>query len=88
MELSYVARTSGMTPLILGENHVSPLKSALKNHESDKATKRKNIHFKTPETTSEVFVTPENSYSKGQNNNKIKCHFVCKILISNFLITI
>lgn len=68
MELSYVARRSGMTPLILGEDHVSPLKSALKNTVSDKATKRKNIHFKTPETSTEVFVTPENSYGKSQNN--------------------
>jgi len=61
MELSYVARRSGMTPIVLGKPHMSPLKPALKNTEQDKGTKRRNIHFETPKTTSDQFVTPENS---------------------------
>jgi len=61
MELSYVARRSGMTPIVLGKPQISPLKPALKNPEQDKGTKRKNIHFETPKTISDQLVTPVNS---------------------------
>jgi len=61
MELSYVARRSGMTPIILGKPYMSPLKPALKNPEQTRSTKHKIIHFETPKTTSDQFVTPENS---------------------------
>lgn len=60
MELSYVARRSGMTPIILGKPHVSPLKPAWQKTEQEKCTKRKNIHF---ETLSVEFVKSENSYN-------------------------
>lgn len=76
MELSYVARRSGMTPLILGEQQVSPLKPALKDPVTQKTTKRKNIHFQTPETTTNGFITPENSYNskcKNKNYNSSYC---------------
>ncbi|XP_026807338.1 uncharacterized protein LOC113549980 isoform X1 [Rhopalosiphum maidis] len=61
MELSYVARRSGMTPIVLGTPHVSPLKPALKKAENEKGTKRKNIHFESPKKIVNGFVTPENS---------------------------
>ncbi|XP_025193881.1 guanylate kinase-associated protein mars [Melanaphis sacchari] len=61
MELSYVARRSGMTPIVLGTPHVSPLKPALKKVENEKGTKRKNIHFESPKKIVNGFVTPENS---------------------------
>lgn len=60
MELSQVARRSGMTPMILVKPHVSPLKPALKNPEQEKGIKRKNIHFETVKIPN-GFVTPENS---------------------------
>lgn len=60
MELSYVARRSGMTPLILAEPHVSPLKPALKNPDQERGIKRKNIHFESCKV-SDGFVTPETS---------------------------
>lgn len=60
MELSYVARRSGMTPLVLAKPCVSPLKPALKNNEQ-KCIKRKNIHFESHNTTPDKFITPENS---------------------------
>lgn len=61
IELSYVARRSGMTPIVLGTPPVSPLKPALKNPNQEKGIKRKNIHFESPKKTSKQFVTPENS---------------------------
>lgn len=61
MELSYVARRSGMTPIVLGTPHVSPLKPALKNLENEKRTKNKNIKFESPEKIVDGFLTPENS---------------------------
>jgi len=61
MELSYVARRSGMTPIVLGTPHVSPLKPALKNLENEKRIKSKNIKFESPEKIVDGFVTPENS---------------------------
>lgn len=66
LELSFVARRSGMTPICLVEPHVSPLKPALKNEndkKQDKGTKRKNIHFESPNVISDGFITPENSIS-------------------------
>lgn len=72
MELSYVARRSGMTPIILNEPHVSPLKPALKNAEQDRGLKRKTIQFKNPETSDEVF-TPVNSCNS-------KCEIIFKTL--------
>ncbi|KAE9524738.1 hypothetical protein AGLY_014788 [Aphis glycines] len=61
MELSYVARRSGMTPIVLGTPHVSPLKPALKKTDNEKGTKRKNIHFESPKKIANGFLTPENS---------------------------
>jgi len=61
IELSYVARRSGMTPMVLVTPHVSPLKPALKNPENEKGTKRKNIQFESPKKVVDGFVTPENS---------------------------
>lgn len=61
MELSYVARRSGMTPIVLETPHQSPLKTALKNPKNEKGTKRKNIHFESPKKVGSGFVTPENS---------------------------
>lgn len=61
MELSYVARRSGMTPIVLVTPHVSPLKPALKNPENEKGTIRKNIQFESPKKIVNGFVTPENS---------------------------
>lgn len=55
MELSYVARRSGMTPIFVGEPHISPLKPSLKNPDQKKGIKRKNIYFEVPKKT------PENS---------------------------
>lgn len=56
MELSYVARRSGMTPEVKVEPHVSPLKPALKDPKQAKATtKPKTIQFKPVEAK-----TPEN----------------------------
>ncbi|XP_050428746.1 guanylate kinase-associated protein mars [Adelges cooleyi] len=63
MELSYVARRSGMTPIVLADQHVSPLKPALKKSAKEKGVKRKNIHFESPKATSDDFVTPQNSYN-------------------------
>lgn len=63
MELSYVARRSGMTPIVLAKPHISPLKPALKNREQEKGTKRKNIHFESSKTTSNGFITHDNSSS-------------------------
>jgi len=60
MELSYVARRSGMSPVVFVEPHVSPLKPALKNPKQDRGIKRKTIQFKSLETN-DGFVTPENS---------------------------
>lgn len=68
MELSYVARRSGMTPVIEVDSHVSPLKPALKTAKQEKSAKPKNIQFKTSETNSNEFVTPENSCN-GNNND-------------------
>lgn len=62
MELSYVARRSGMSPLVVVEPHVSQLKPALKNHVQKKAIKRKNIHFE-PSKSHDELKTPENSFS-------------------------
>lgn len=69
MELSYVARRSGMSPLFLAEPQESSLKPALRNTEKEKGMKRKNIQFMSPETNNE-FVTPENSF-----NSKCKFYF-------------
>lgn len=66
LELSFVARRSGMTPICLVEPHVSPLKPALKNgngKNQEKGTTRKNIHFESPKVVSDGFITPENSRS-------------------------
>lgn len=71
MELSHVARRSGMTPIVVVKPHVSPLKPALKNPEQEKGfTKRKTLQFLSPKETAGGFVTPENSLHgtyKGAN---------------------
>lgn len=72
MELSYVARRSGMTPIVLAKPHISPLKPALKNPKQEKGTKRKNIHFESSKTTSNGFITHENS-----------CSGKCEIILLN-----
>ncbi|KAL5235269.1 hypothetical protein ACI65C_002679 [Semiaphis heraclei] len=72
MELSYVARRSGMTPIVLGTPHVSPLKPALKNLENEKRTKNKNIKFESPEKIVDGFLTPENSCNDEINHKTIK----------------
>ncbi|XP_022166589.1 uncharacterized protein LOC111031102 isoform X2 [Myzus persicae] len=72
IELSYVARRSGMTPIILGTPHVSPLKPALKNPENEKGKKRKNIQFESPKKIVNGFVTPENSCNDEINHKTIK----------------
>jgi len=61
MELSYVARRSGMTPMVVVEPHISPLKPALRNPVQEKGIKRKNIQFENPKTITYGFITPENS---------------------------
>lgn len=61
MELSYVARRSGMTPDVVAEPHVSPLKPALKNPKQAKSTKCKTIQFKSLEAKTPEAKTPENS---------------------------
>lgn len=82
MELSYVARRSGMTPIVLGTPHVSPLKPALKKTDNEKGTKRKNIHFESPKKIATGFLTPENSCNgKYKLLNYINCVilFYCKL---------
>lgn len=86
MELSYVARRSGMTPIVLGTPHVSPLKPALKNPENKKGTKRKNIHFESPKKIVNRFVTPENSCNgKYKISNVINCN-ICNHYITCFVL--
>lgn len=70
MELSYVARRSGMSPLVVVKPHVSPLKPALKNHVQKKATKRKNIHF---EPSNDGLITPKNVYNGEHSILLVKC---------------
>jgi len=70
IELSYVARRSGMTPIVLGTPHNSPLKPALKNPNQEKGTKRKNIHFENSKKSSDPFVTPENSPNDVDDKKK------------------
>ncbi|XP_060873238.1 uncharacterized protein LOC132947068 isoform X2 [Metopolophium dirhodum] len=72
IELSYVARRSGMTPIVLATPHVSPLKPALKNPENEKGTKRKNIQFESPKKIVDGFVTPENSCNDDISHKTIK----------------
>ncbi|XP_001946138.2 uncharacterized protein LOC100160802 isoform X1 [Acyrthosiphon pisum] len=72
IELSYVARRSGMTPIVLVTPHVSPLKPALKNPENEKGTKRKNIQFESPKKIVDGFVTPENSCNDDISRKTIK----------------
>ncbi|CAI6363067.1 unnamed protein product [Macrosiphum euphorbiae] len=72
IELSYVARRSGMTPMVLVTPHVSPLKPALKNPENVKGTKRKNIQFESPKKIVDEFVTPENSCNDDTSHKTIK----------------
>lgn len=72
IELSYVARRSGMTPIVLVTPHVSPLKPALKNPENEKGTKRKNIQFESPKKIVDGFVTPENSCNDDISHKTIK----------------
>jgi len=70
MELSYVARRSGMTPMVVVEPHISPLKPALRNPVQEKGIKRKNIHFENPKTVTYGFITPENSPKVDLNQKK------------------
>lgn len=72
MELSYVARRSGMTPIVLGTPHVSPLKPALKNSKNVKWTKSKKIKFESPKNNVNGFVTPENSCNEEKNYQTIQ----------------
>ncbi|XP_050535248.1 guanylate kinase-associated protein mars isoform X2 [Daktulosphaira vitifoliae] len=72
LELSYVARRSGMTPIVLAKPHISPLKPALKKSDQEKGVKRRNIHFESPKKINDDFVTPQNSFNCDDNEDILK----------------
>lgn len=62
LELSYVARRSGMTPIVQAKQNLSSLKPALKKSGQEKRVKHKKIHFESPKNNEDGCVTPHESF--------------------------